>query len=178
MKKNTPIYILIITNFIIILLLGYMVLNTLIGDDTTDVYSQKPTNTSSISKKEYSAEEIINSMKEKSTNIGKIVVFSSDNDPNNLLGRPNQYTSKIQFEDVRIDQSYLNENEVKGGTIEVFSSKKDMENRKSYIESISSQSSLFAQYIYSKGYAILRLECDITPEQAKEYEELFYQIVK
>ena len=97
---------------------------------------------------------------------------------NNLLGRPNQYTSKVNFADNRISQEYVEENDAKGGTIEVFENKTDMEKRKEYIEQISNSSSMFTQYIYSKGNVLLRLEKELTPEQAKEYEEAFYKIVK
>ena len=53
-----------------------------------------------------------------------------------------------------------------------------MKKRKEYIEQISNSSSMFAQYIYSKGNVLLRLEKDLTPEQAQEYEKIFNQIVK
>lgn len=178
MSNKIPLYILITANGIIILLLGFIIFKDLIPNKTESVSNNKVTNNTVNIAKNYTAEEIINLMKEKNEKIGKVVVYTEETDKNHLLGRPNQYTSKIQFEDTRVDQSYLNEGEVNGGTIEVFASKEDMENRKSYIQTISSQSSLFTQYIYAKGYAILRLESDITPEQAKEYEELFYQVVK
>ena len=52
-----------------------------------------------------------------------------------------------------------------------------MLNRKKYVESFSS-SSMFSQYVYSKGNALLRIDGKITPTQAKEYEELFNKIVE
>lgn len=124
------------------------------------------------------AEKIINMLKEKNTHIGKIIIYNEETDTNNLLGRPNQYTSKIQFEDDRISQEYVEENNAKGGTIEVFENEEDMQNRKKYIESISSQMSMFAQYIYSKGNVLLRLDEELTPQQAEEYEKAFYEILK
>lgn len=132
----------------------------------------------------YTAESIVNSMKEKNENIGRVVVYTETTDLNNLLGRPNQYTSKVTFEDKRLEQQdinneYLTEerNEPIGGTIEVFANKKDMEKRKEYIENFSS-SSMFAQYIYSKGNALLRIDKNITPSQAKEYKRIFNEIVQ
>lgn len=126
-------------------------------------------------KKEFTAEEIANQLKEKISDMGKIEVYDEENDPNNLLGRPNQYTSKINFADNRIEQY---EGSITGGSIEVFKNSTDMENRKSYVESISAQASMFAQYIYSEGNYLLRIDKDLTPSQAKEYEEAFYEIVK
>lgn len=135
---------------------------------------------------ELTAEVITNKMKEKTPNIGKVVVYNEENDLNNLLGRPNQYTSKATFEDTRLEQKntdneFLTEeerNEPIGGTIEVFNNETDMNNRKAYIESLSSSASLFNQYIYAKGNVLLRLENDLTPTQAKEYEDIFNEIIK
>lgn len=137
--------------------------------------------------KSKTAEKIISEMKEKNTNIGKVVIYNSETDLNKLLGRPGQYTSKITFEDKRIKQTNANLdkelsteaeiNEPTGGTIEVFENEKDMKNRKNYVEGFST-TAMFSQYIYSKGNALLRIDGDLTPEQAREYEALFNEIVK
>lgn len=148
-------------------------------NNTTTFTNENPEkNSNVINSKKATAEDIITLMKEKNNNIGKIVVYNEETDWNNLLGRPNQYTSKIQFADNRLDQSYVKEDDAKGGTIEVFNTKEDLENRKSYIETLSSSASIFVQYIYSKGYALLRLDQEITPDQAREYESIFYEVVK
>lgn len=133
------------------------------------------------------AEDIISKMKEKNTNIGKIVVYNSETDLNKLLGRPGQYTSKITFEDKRLEQINLNldkelsteaeRNEPIGGTIEVFNNERDMQTRKEYIERFSTTST-FSQYVYSKENVLLRIDGKLTPTQAKEYETIFNEIVK
>lgn len=137
--------------------------------------------------KSKTAEEIISKMKEKNTNIGKIVVYNSETDLNKLLGRPGQYTSKITFEDKRLEQINLNldkelsteaeRNEPIGGTIEVFNNERDMQTRKEYIERFSTTST-FSQYVYSKENVLLRIDGKLTPTQAKEYETIFNEIVK
>ena len=131
------------------------------------------------------AEEIINKLKEKGLNIGKIVVYTEETDTNDLLGRPNQYTSKASFEDTRLEQNYDNEymeeelrNEPTGGTIEVFANKEDAQARKEYVESVTSSISFLAEYIYWNDYALLRLENELTPTQAKEYETAFNEIME
>lgn len=143
------------------------------------VYSKvfNTTETTQSINKELTAEEIVNKLKEKNSNIGKIVVYTAETDLNGLLGRPNQYTSKVQFADNRLSQEFVEENDAVGGTVEVFENEKDMNNRKEYIETISSQASIFAEYTYSAGNALLRLDNELTPEQAKEYEEAFYSIM-
>lgn len=143
------------------------------------------TNAQNSAAKQLNAEEIVSKMKSENSNIGKLVVYTEDTDLNKLLGRPGQYTSKVGFEDKRLEQvnannEFLTEEERKeptGGTVEVFDNEKDMLNRKKYIESFST-SSMFSQYVYSKGNALLRIDGKITPTQAKEYEELFNKIVE
>lgn len=134
-------------------------------------------------KQEYTAQEVVNKLKEKNVNIGKIVVYTEETDLNKQLGRPNQYTSKATFEDKRLEQRTYDEyadeeinNEPVGGTVEVFKTKEDMEKRKKYIEGISSSISMLNQYIYSKDCILFRLESDLTPSQAKEYENIFKEI--
>ena len=175
MEQKISLKILIITNILIIVLLSILIFYFLFFNNQKDVSVSSIINSKN---EKFTAEEIINKMKEKSSNIGKVVVYTEETDSNKLLGRPNQYTSKIQFADNRVDQSHAEENDAIGGTIEVFNSKEDMEKRKNYIETISSSASFFTRYIYAKDYAILRLESDITPEQAKEYENLFYEVIK
>lgn len=147
------------------------------------------------------AEEVVNKIKEKNSNVGEIVVYNEETDPNDKLGRPNQYTSKATFADNRLDQPQkitmeeLNNNEeyseyqteeekenlIKsnndpvGGTVEVFETKEDAEARKNYIEALSSISS---QYCYLIDKTLFRVEGDLTPTQAQEYETAFNEIMK
>lgn len=166
-KNNKVIYVIAVIVILIIGALGVFLVN-----------QNKKVSTNNEQSKNMTAEDICSELKNSNSNIGKIVVYTSETDMNNLLGRSNQYTSKVNFADNRISQEYVEENDAKGGTIEVFENKTDMEKRKEYIEQISNSSSMFTQYIYSKGNVLLRLEKELTPEQAKEYEEAFYKIVK
>ncbi|MDS0528595.1 hypothetical protein NNC19_23260 [Clostridium sp. SHJSY1] len=71
--------------------------------------------------KTLTAEEYGNKQKEAGLAIENVEVTTEENDKNKLMGRPNQYTSKINFTN---------------GSIEVFESKEDEKNRKEYIDSI------------------------------------------
>ena len=136
--------------------------------------------------KKLTAEDVLLKLKENNTNIGTYVVYTEENDINNLLGRPNQYTSKVTFEDIRLEQvnkdldpeefSEAEINEPTGGTIEVFDNKEDLQKRKDYVESITSHFAVLAEYSYSNDYVLLRLNHKLTPSQAKEYEDYFAQI--
>ena len=101
------------------------------------------------------------------------------NDPNHLLGRPNQYTSKIAFADSRIpssDTSFGGSSAYKtgdvqlGGSVEVFSKPGDAEARAKYVEAVTKSVQMFAEYDYVRGDIVLRLSHFLTPDQAAAYK--------
>lgn len=127
----------------------------------------------------YTAEEIVNKLKENGLSIGRIVVYNEETDLNNLLGRPNQYITKANFEDIRIEgNEYLDEDTMLGGTVETFDNLSDLENRKEYCESLGRQFSISTQYIHENNYALLRIDNELTPTQAQEYEKVFNEIIE
>lgn len=105
--------------------------------------------------------------------VDKIFVFDEETDPNNLLGRPGEYTSKASFTDKRLDQ--IDEDDPNGGTIEVFETKKDMLSRKRHIENMYDLFPILKMYIFVSAdeLAILRISYDLTPKKAKEYSDIF-----
>lgn len=113
-------------------------------------------------------EQIIEAFKEAELAISGIKIYTEETDPNNLLGRPGQYIGKANWADSRIEQ--YGEKPI-GGTIEIFDSKKALKTRKEYIEPIIAQP-LFAQYMFVHKNAILRLENELTPTQAEEYNNI------
>jgi hypothetical protein len=126
--------------------------------------------------KKENSEKLVQELKNKGLNIGKVVTYNEENDPNKILGRPHQYISKSKFEIVGIEQ--FDEEEPTGGTIEVFENEEDMKNRKEYVDAISASASIFAEYSYGKGYALLRISNEVTPTEAKKFEEAFLEIMK
>lgn len=122
------------------------------------------------------AEEIVNQFKDAGYPISKIIVYTEENDVNELLGRPNQYISKINFADSRKDQVDIENNPV-GGSIEVFNNNEDAEARKKHVEDIIKATGMFNQYIYIENNVLLRIDGALTPEQAKEYEDGFHLMI-
>lgn len=107
--------------------------------------------------------------------VGTIVVYDEVTDTNNLLGRPNQYTSKVNFEDTRVEQHILldkhgNPDPV-GGTIEVFNNEEDTTSRRNHIERIEKSLPTMVQYLYQRNNILLRIDKELTPTQASEYEK-------
>lgn len=147
------------------------------GDTSTQQATETPIattdkNTNKVSWKEQTAESICNLLKEQIPSIGAVAVYNEENDINKLLGRPNQYTSKVNFADTRIEQTSDNIDDVIGGSIEVFENEKNAQARKDYIASIMEQLPTMTEYDYLYGNVLLRLDKSLTPSQAKEYADI------
>lgn len=105
--------------------------------------------------------------------MARSVAYTAKTDPNDLLGRPNQYTSKVNFKDTRLKPDSLADDldVQEGGSIEVFENKSDAIRRKEYIEGIGKGFSPFSEYTYREGTVLLRLSHRLLPKQAAEYED-------
>lgn len=128
-------------------------------------------------KEPLTAEQITAELQESITTIDKVISYNEETDVNDRLGRPNQYTSKVNFSDSRIEQ-YDIEEDPKGGTIEVFLNNKDAQARYDYIENVSSSFSFTKQYMYLQDNVLMRIDFDLTPSQAEEYENALIEILK
>lgn len=99
---------------------------------------------------------------------------TADNDPNHLLGRPNQYTSKITFSDSRVptsDTSGDDKGDVDfGGAIEVFPNASDAQARATYIQTVTKSMPAAAEYDYIHGTVLVRVSHYLTPAQAADYK--------
>lgn len=112
--------------------------------------------------------------------------FNENNDLNKQLGRPNQYIEKVSWPDPLIDPKFEsdgyyesdNPEDFIGGTIEKFRNKTDLERRYNYIKSVHLAMPMTNQYMYKKGLFLLRLDREMTPTDAKKYEQKFYNVVK
>jgi hypothetical protein len=155
---------------ILYLLLSLIIILALVGCGSPAVVAPAPTST--VAAQPVTAKGISDSLKANGLPMTNIVVLTEATDTNKLLGRPNQYTSKTSFEDTRVTDSKV------GGTVEVFANPTDAKTRKDYVERISSSSPMFLQYIYLKGNVLIRIEKDLTPSQATEYEVVLDKIVK
>ncbi|MDX3245854.1 hypothetical protein [Streptomyces sp. ME18-1-4] len=99
---------------------------------------------------------------------------TADNDPNHLLGRPNQYTSKITFTDSRIKASDVEGTKKgdveRGGAIEVFADPASAAARAKYIQAVTQSLPALAEYDYVHGTVVVRVSHYLTPAQAGEYK--------
>lgn len=120
------------------------------------------------------ADQVINKMQDAGLPIDGVIVYDEQTDWNKLLGRPNQYISKINFADTRLEQTDPENPE--GGTIEVFNNSSDLKKRKKHNEMVMEQYPIFTEYLFVNGNYILRLSYDLTKDQAEEYKKIFMSI--
>ena len=98
--------------------------------------------------------------------IENIEYFDETTDPNGIMGRPERYVAKAQFDDPRSDDE-------PAVTIEIFKNKEDLVSRLIYLSEVYDTYPSHQMYIYTRGLALLRTSFDLTPEEALEYETLF-----
>lgn len=125
------------------------------------------------------ATEVSQRLKDRGMPIGETKAYTAENDPNELLGRPGQYTSKIMFKDTRLNPDPIaSEFDVQnGGSIEVFENEDDAIKRAEYLEAVTQSFSPFNEYAYREGTVLLRLSHRLTPDQAAQYEAALKEAV-
>lgn len=102
-------------------------------------------------------------------------VYDERNDPDELLGKPNGYESKVAYTDNRVPKvkaQKLEEGDVRlGGRIEVFGRAEQAGRRADYLSALQSKSPepIGSEYLYVSGPAVLRVSGLLTPAQAREY---------
>ncbi|MFF2078652.1 hypothetical protein ACFVXG_28370 [Kitasatospora sp. NPDC058162] len=107
-----------------------------------------------------------------STQFGRSV--TAEDDPNHLLGRPGQYTSKVTFTDTRIKAADVDgedaDSVARGGAVEVFATQADAERRAKYVQDTVKSMPALMEYDYVKGTVLIRVSKLLTPAQAANYQ--------
>jgi hypothetical protein len=102
------------------------------------------------------------------------VVITENNDPNNLIGRPGQYTSKVVFADPRAGKALdkATPDNGSGGSVEVFADATAAKTRSDYIQrSLAALGPVAGtEYHYLTGPALVRVTGKLPPSKAAQYE--------
>jgi hypothetical protein len=97
-------------------------------------------------------------------------VITAADDPDHLLGRPGEYTSKVEFADLRITGE-AGQGVTAGGSVEVFADHAGAVRRARYIQAlVQAAPVLGAEYDYIAGDVLLRVSGQLTPAQARRYK--------
>jgi hypothetical protein len=98
-----------------------------------------------------------------------IRVLTAASDPNHLLGRPGEYTSKTEFADSR-KAGEAGPGVAAGGSVEVYQDHAGAVRRARCIQSIVQAAPVLgAEYDYVAGAVLLRVSGQLTPAQARRY---------
>ncbi|WP_186814914.1 PGRS-family protein, partial [Cellulomonas terrae] len=101
-------------------------------------------------------------------NIAAVTVYDETNDPNNLIGRPGQYTSAAQITDGRAAGG---EGIDAGAVVEVFATPQEAQARSTYIqETLAELGPAFGtEWHHLQGTHLLRVSGTLVPSANEEY---------
>lgn len=99
--------------------------------------------------------------------VHRVVVLNAATDPNQLLGRPGQYTSKVTFSDARRSDA---EN-----TVEVFATAAQARTRRDYIARITEGAPFLTQYQVLDGRILARFDRAMLPQEVEQYRSALAQ---
>jgi len=103
------------------------------------------------------------------------VVYNASTDPNQLLGKPGGYTSKIAFTDGRTGVSPTSvtaEDPVEqGGSIEVFADQSSANSRVQHLRTVSASSQLLQESDFQQGGVVLRVSRFLSEADADGYRD-------
>ena len=117
-------------------------------------------------------------LKAASLPVTHLIVYTATTDPNHLLGRQGEYTSKVAWQDRQAISAGAGKPTASdrggtefGGGIEVFPTVAAAAQRLAYLKSF--QPPLGDGYDYRVGTSVLRLSNYLTPAQAHAYQAAF-----
>ena len=117
------------------------------------------------------AKELVAGLKEAGMPIGKVVCYTEETDPNDLLGRPGGYKEKCDWQD-RLEKSVTDD--VVGGSFEVFASQEAAIDRAEYLKAFAGQGMLSTGYTWivpEGGVTVLRIDKELGSKWAAEYRK-------
>ena len=116
------------------------------------------------------AEAVVLALAAEGLPIDDYIVYDAASDPNELLGRPGGYTSKVNFSDSRLEVGSDFDIDY-GGSVEVFPNESDAADRYAYVDAITSGGGLFGEYHWLQHTVFLRISKSVTPDEAGEYQQ-------
>lgn len=112
------------------------------------------------------------SLKAAVPEISKVVVYTEDTDPNDLLGRPNGYTQAAVLIDSRTNCDESDLGVSCGAVLEMWPSADEAKGRSEYIQSaLKDNPMLGTEYNYLRGANLLRVTGELKPSDARAIQE-------
>lgn len=119
-----------------------------------------------------SVASVMDSLPAAISEISTVTRITEDNDPNDMIGRPNGYLDGAVFADSRLTCDELGAS--CGATLEDWGTEEAARERSVYIQGILKDSPMLgSEYNYIVGGLLLRVSGELTPTDAKAYEAAF-----
>jgi len=159
-------------------LIGFTLNRMTTGNDEAPVASATPSVSHSATADPLAgltAEQVAIRLLDAKVPLRTTVVYDASNDPNQLLGKPGGYTSKIAFVDTRTHVSPASvttkDPVAQGGSIEVFADPAAASSRVQQLRAVSSSSQLLQEFDYQQGGVVVRVSKYLSEAQAKGYQD-------
>jgi hypothetical protein len=118
--------------------------------------------------KESTASDVFKQFKTAGLPVADVKLVTESSDDNHLLGRPNQYISKVFFFDTRHPKADGEDSE---NTIEVFATEDDAKARHDYIQNVTKDVPMLLQYQLLNGKTLVRLSKAVLPSEVEGYKK-------
>lgn len=125
------------------------------------------------------AEAVIKKLQTAKLGITNVAVQDEDTDPNNLIGRPNGYTSRASADLPGGDTDAEKYDTARGLVVEVFAEPAQAKRRADYIQTAQQGSPILGteyHYFTKDGTGLVRVSGKIKPTAAKKIEAAVAQI--
>jgi len=120
------------------------------------------------------AQSAAESIKAAVPEIQELIQLTENNDPNNLIGRPNGYEAATVLVDSRAECSLTEPGVDCGGTIEQWPDQNAAQRRADYIQGIRESSpALGSEWATVRGNLLLRVSGKLKPSEAQHYQAAF-----
>lgn len=103
--------------------------------------------------------DVIKAFKAENLPLGQLEFFSAKSDPQQLLGKPNQYTEKAIW---KTTEKIVH-------TVEAFASEADLQARKTAVEAAAQSGAQPKEYVYAHKNILLRLHQEMLPGTAERF---------
>jgi hypothetical protein len=103
--------------------------------------------------------DVIKAFKKENLPLGQLEFFNAKSDPQQLLGKPNQYTEKAIWKTT----------EKMVHTVEAFANEADLQARKTAVEAAAQSGTQPAEYVYAHKNILLRLHHEMLPGTAERF---------
>lgn len=121
------------------------------------------------------ADQVMAKLKAAGLPIGQVFVYTEVTDPNKLLGRPGQYTSKTDAGDTRHPE--LDPTKTCVVCVEVYPTPAGAQARKAEVDRIGASAAFLLEYTYAEGTVCLRQDHALLPSESAAYDAALKQIV-